>query len=83
MPGRSEDYFLMNAQITRVFGERLELYLGGENLFNYTQKRPILSAGDPFGEYFESSLVWAPVFGRMFYGGLRFTIDPHVDPHHE
>ena len=73
--GRSEEYLLMNAQITRVFGERLEIYLGGENLLNYTQKHPILSAEDPYGDYFESALVWAPIFGRMFYGGLRFTID--------
>ena len=65
----------MNAQVTRVFGERLEIYLGGENLLNKRQTTPILSSEDPFGDYFESALVWAPIFGRMFYGGLRFTIE--------
>jgi hypothetical protein len=65
----------MNAQITRVFGDRFEIYLGGENLFNYTQNNPILSSEDPYGDYFESALIWAPVFGRMFYGGIRFTIE--------
>ena len=74
LPGRSDDYFLMSAQITRIFGKRLELYLGAENLLNYKQTNPILSSEDPYGDYFESSLVWAPVFGRMIYGGLRFTV---------
>ena len=72
--GRSDDYFLMNAQFTRVFGKRLEIYLGAENLLNYTQKNPILSAENPFGEFFESALIWAPIFGRMYYGGVRFTL---------
>ena len=72
--GRSDEYFLMNAQVTRIFGKRLEVYLGGENLLNFTQQNPILSSENPYGEYFESSLVWAPIFGRMIYGGLRFTI---------
>ena len=75
LPGRSEDYMLMNAQVTRVFGERLEVYLGGENLLNYRQSNPILSSENPYGEYFESALIWAPIFGRMFYGGLRYTIE--------
>ena len=64
----------MNAQVTRVFGKRLEVYLGGENLLNYTQQNPILSSEDPYGEFFESALIWAPIFGRMIYGGVRFTI---------
>jgi len=81
LPGRSEDYMLMNAQVTRVFGERLEVYLGGENLLNYRQSNPILSSENPYGEYFESALIWAPIFGRMFYGGLRFTIEGPKDEH--
>ena len=72
--GRSDDYFLLNAQITRVFGKRFEVYLGGENILNYTQQNPILSSENPYGEFFESSLIWAPIFGRMYYGGLRFTM---------
>lgn len=72
--GRSDDYYLLNAQVTRVFGKRLEVYLGGENLLNYTQQNPILSSEDPYGEFFESALIWAPIFGRMIYGGLRFTV---------
>ena len=81
LPGRSDDYILMSAQFTRVFGDRFEMYLGVENLLNYRQTNPILSSEDPYGDYFESALVWAPIFGRMFYGGLRFTIEGPKDEH--
>jgi hypothetical protein len=48
--------------------------VGVENALNYTQHHPILDAENPFGTYFDSSMIWAPVFGRMAYFGLRYTI---------
>lgn len=78
LPEYSKSYHLMNAQITRAFSPRLEVYLGGENLTNYKQPQAILGANDPFGDYFDTSLVYAPVFGHMFYTGLRFYIDKKV-----
>lgn len=71
---RSEAFVQVNSQITRVFNERFSIYLGGENLTNFRQSNPILSAEDPFGENFDASLVWGPVFGRMLYAGLNWTI---------
>ena len=67
-------YTVSNAQITRYF-KRLEVYLGGENLLNFTQPHPVIAAGDPFGDYFDGSLVWGPVMGRKIYGGFRFLIN--------
>jgi len=55
--------------------QRLELYAGIENLFGFLQEDPILASEDPFGPWFDSSLIWGPVFGRKFYGGLRFRIN--------
>jgi outer membrane receptor for ferrienterochelin and colicins len=69
------DYVQINAQISRAFSPLFELYLGAENLGNFRQDRPIVSAEDPFGEYFDASMMWGPVFGRMIYGGLRWTIE--------
>ena len=69
----SVPFYLLHAQITKNF-KHFEVYIGGENLTNYTQKDPILAADDPFGEYFDSSIVWAPIIGRKFYAGMRFTI---------
>jgi outer membrane receptor for ferrienterochelin and colicin len=70
----TDPFFTMNGQITKVFNSKWEIYLGGENILNYKQSNPILSAQDPFSEEFDASMVWAPIFGRMIYGGLRFTI---------
>ena len=70
----SPDFLLANTQITKVWAERFEVYVGAENLFNFRQENPIIASGDPYGEYFDSSLVWGPIFGRMVYGGLRYRL---------
>ncbi len=67
------DFVIMNAQITKRF-KGFDLYLGGENLTDFVQKNPILAAELPFSKNFDSSLIWGPVVGRMFYMGLRLTI---------
>ena len=72
----SPDFFIVNAQVSKSIGKKLELYLGVENLLNYKQDYPIISADDPFSEWFDGSMVWGPVFGGMAYTGLRFKIDP-------
>lgn len=70
----SPDFFLMNAQISKTWKERFELYVGMENLTNYMQDNPVLASDQPFGPYFDSSLVWGPIFGRVTYFGLRFKV---------
>lgn len=77
LPAFSKSYATMNAQITRKIGKALpiDVYFGGENLTNYFQKNPILGADDPFGEYFDTSLLWGPLSGRMFYAGVRLSIN--------
>ena len=67
-------YGLWNTQFTRVFSPQFEIYLGGENLGNIKQERPVISVDQPFGRNFDASLVYAPVFGRMVYAGLRFNL---------
>ncbi|HXR82720.1 MAG TPA: carboxypeptidase-like regulatory domain-containing protein [Hanamia sp.] len=76
MPEYSPSYISMNAQVSKAFGKNkaFELYLGGENLTNYFQKNVIISADQPFGKYFDASMVWGPVSGRLLYGGLRYKI---------
>ena len=67
-------YGLWNAQISRVFSPRFEVYLGGENLTKVQQNNPIIGVDRPFGRDFDASLVYAPVFGRMIYAGLRLKL---------
>ena len=71
---QSPSYSLLNTQLTRVFSSSSEIYIGMENLGNYTQSNPIISSEDPFSANFDTSQVWAPVFGKMIYGGFRFKI---------
>ena len=47
---------------------------GWKNLLNYVQENPIIASEDPFGPWFDASLIWGPIFGRKFYAGLRFRI---------
>lgn len=71
----SNSYSLLNAQVTKVFSKKFEMYFGVENLTNFTQKNPILASDNPFGANFDSTIIYGPIFGRMFYSGLRFKID--------
>jgi outer membrane receptor for ferrienterochelin and colicins len=74
LPDKSPSYSLMNAQITKVFSKTFEVYVGGENIGNYTQNPAIVDAQNPFGPNFDASILFAPVFGQMYYAGLRFKI---------
>ncbi len=67
-------YTIINAQITKYF-RKWSIYIGGENLLNFTQDNPIVAADDPFGEYFDASMVWAPIMGRKLYVGIRYAIE--------
>ncbi len=71
---RSDNFQQGHSQVTRVFNPRFELYLGVENITNFRQEAPIIAADQPFSPWFDAGLIWGPVFGRMFYGGLRYTI---------
>lgn len=70
----ADGYSLMNAQVTKVFSKAFEVYLGGENLTNFRQVTPVLGADNPFGANFDTSIVYAPIMGRMFYTGLRVRL---------
>jgi outer membrane receptor for ferrienterochelin and colicins len=69
---RSPDFTQMNAQISKSWNDKIEVYLGGENLTNYMQHDPVLGAANPYGEGFDASMVWGPVMGRNVYAGLRY-----------
>ncbi len=72
----SPSFVLMNAQVSKTVGKKhpFDLYMGGENLTNYFQKDVIIASGQPFSPYFDASLVWGPVSGRLFYVGWRYKL---------
>lgn len=69
---KAPSFFLMNTQVTKTFSKKFEAYLGFENLTNYRQPNAIISNQNPFGPFFDSSLIYGPVFGTMIYTGIRF-----------
>lgn len=71
----SPSYFQMNAQLNKSFmADKLELYIGAENLTNYMQKPLILLADQPNDPGFDASQVWGPVMGRNIYIGFRWKL---------
>ena len=60
-------------QVARKF-KKFDVYVGCENIGDYTQKNPIISADSPFSSSFNSSSVWGPLMGRKAYIGMRFTL---------
>lgn len=66
-------YPMFYAQVSRRI-KHWDIYIGCENIGNYTQKHPILNADNPYSWYFNSSLIWGPLMGRKFYIGVRFNL---------
>ena len=64
----------INAQITKVFSEKFEIYAGGDNLLNYKQENPIIFSEDPSNSLFDASVIHGPIFGTSFYVGFRFKV---------
>jgi outer membrane receptor for ferrienterochelin and colicins len=70
----SPGYIQMSAQITKQFVAKWDVYIGGENLTNFMQKNLFIAGDQPFGPYFDGSIVWGPVNGIMLYLGLRYKL---------
>lgn len=71
--GYAEPYIYMLGQITRKFKD-IDIYVGVENLTNYTQNIPVIGVDEMFTKGFDASVVYAPVMGRLIYAGLRWNI---------
>jgi outer membrane receptor for ferrienterochelin and colicins len=73
----SPDFYNVLAQltyVTKIKKADFNMYVGVENLLNYKQQNPIVASDAPFSKYFDASMVWGPIYGRMLYAGLRFKI---------
>lgn len=73
LPMYSESYAVLNAQISRNFNKKLRAYLGGENLTSYHQENAIMDFRNPFGNYFDGGMVYAPIMKANFYIGFDVT----------
>lgn len=73
-PDHSPAYFLLGGQISKRWGNKWDVYIGGENILNYKQTDAIIASDDTFGDYFDGSIVWAPLFGTNLYAGFRYNL---------
>ena len=62
----------LSAQITRFF-RNWSIYAGGENITGFKQKNPIIGADDPWGSNFDSTMIWGPLHGPVYYVGVRLN----------
>jgi hypothetical protein len=70
-------YWNILAQITYSIKwkkQEMKIYFGGENINDFRQLNPIVSAAQPSSPYFDASMIWAPIYGRMLYGGIRYYL---------
>ncbi len=70
LPAYSESYAVLNAQVSKNFNKKIRAYIGGENLTSYYQKNAIVDVKNPFGNYFDGGMVYAPIMKANFYVGL-------------
>lgn len=71
---QSQNFYTLNTQIRFLPSKSWDFYLGINNLFNYQQKNPVISPNETDSPYFDATIVWAPVFGRMVYFGIKWEI---------
>lgn len=71
--GTFDAYPVLNAQILKWFRWG-NIYIGGENLTNFKQKNPIIGCHDPFGDNFDATMIYGPIDGIMFYGGIKWKL---------
>ncbi|MBR0297295.1 MAG: TonB-dependent receptor [Paludibacteraceae bacterium] len=67
-------YPQLMAQITKYW-RTCSLYLGAENMTNFTQDHPIIDSFNPYGTDFDASMVCAPTTGWKVYIGFRYNIE--------
>ncbi len=71
----SPDFFTVNTQLNKVLKNKLELFVGITNLFDFRQNNPIVNANNPYADYFDTNFIWGPIFGRNIYVGIYYTLE--------
>jgi outer membrane receptor for ferrienterochelin and colicins len=70
----SHPFVIANAQINKAFAFGLDAYVGVENMFNYRQYSPIIDGENPYSKRFDATVIYAPIYGRMFYVGVNYKL---------
>lgn len=85
-PEYSPWFSIVNLQLTKKFGNGLELYGGVKNIFDFVPANPIMRAFDPFdktagdvvsnpnGYTFDPSYNYSSLQGRRGFAGVRWNV---------
>jgi outer membrane receptor for ferrienterochelin and colicin len=71
LPESFKPFVILNSQISYKLN-KIEIYLGMENISDFKQANPIIAYNNPFSNYFDGSNIWGPIDGRKVYLGLRY-----------
>ncbi|MDO4763408.1 MAG: TonB-dependent receptor [Flavobacteriaceae bacterium] len=74
LPHHSKPYITMNAQISRNFSKNIRVYAGAENLTNTIQENAIIDAKNPFSNYFDAGMIYAPIMPINVYIGVDIDL---------
>ena len=71
-------------QVTKFF-RTWSIYLGAENMTNFTQDNPIVAERiatekghhfvNPHSANYDASMIWAPIHGWKLYLGFRWALE--------
>ena len=67
-------YPQLMAQVTKYW-KTCSLYVGAENMTNFTQDQPIIDSFHPFSTDFDASMVCGPTTGWKVYVGFRYDLE--------
>jgi len=60
----TESFVVLTAKLSRTIFERYNVYAGAKNLTDYTQEEKHIN---------DAAFMYAPVYGRLFYGGIQIS----------
>ena len=61
-------------QVKKIFSDKLSVYIGVKNVFNYTQDSPLVDWENPFGDNFDTSYAYGPLQSRRLLFGLSIKL---------
>ena len=68
-------FTIQNLQLTKEFKNKSQIYFRVKNIWNYTQKSPLIDPKNPFGDNFDTTLAYGPLQTRRFFIGFRKSIN--------
>ncbi len=79
-PTSSNAFAIHNLQVSKTMNDKVSVYGGIQNIFNFVQPwSPLTGANDPnanlgFSESFDTAYAYAPIHGREFFLGFKWSI---------